>query len=95
MAITLKDFCRLHGGNEHKMINIGVLPGQDFVTMQTVDSQCYLAFARNFHKPVGTVEEIKQVLKNEQLDVLEGTSAGGNICFTIVPHSDLLEAFTF
>lgn len=95
MALRLKEFCQLHGGNSSRMLKIGTLPGQDFVSIQTVDALCYLAFARNFPHPVGSVEEVKQVLRDQDLDVLEGVSAGGNTCFTIVPHSDLLEDFSF
>ena len=39
--------------------------------------------------------EVMKALKEQELDVLEGTTESGKPCFTIVKHSELYEAFDF
>lgn len=92
---SLREFAEIHGGKKGKMLQVGNLPGTDFVTIKTADNSCFLAFARNSSFATGTVQDVKATLRAEQLDVLEGVTSEGKVCFTIVEHNDALEDFDF
>lgn len=91
---SLREFAEIHGGKKGKMLQVGILPNTDFVTIKTADNSCFLAFARNSFA-TDTVQDVKATLKAEQLDVLEGVTKEGKVCFTIVKHNDALEDFDF
>ena len=91
--MTIKDFCRAHGGKPGHMVNISDAFG--FTSLQTVDGTCFLSFAKTQFKQDMSKQEVMQTLKTKDLDVLEGMTETGNTCFTIVNHSDLYEAFDF
>ena len=91
--MTIKDFCRAHGGKPGHMIDISEAFG--FTSLKTVDGTCFLSFAKTQFKQDMSKQEVMQTLKTKDLDVLEGITETGNACFTIVNHSDLYEAFDF
>ena len=91
--MTVKEFCKAHGGQPGHMINISDAFG--FTSLQTVDGLCFLSFAKTQFKQNMSKAEVQNALRNKELDVLEGTTEAGKPCFTIVEHSDLYEAFDF
>ena len=91
--MTVKEFCEAHGGKPGHMVDLSDSFG--FTSIKTVDGTCFLAFAKTQFSGNLSKEEVKQMLKTKDLDVLEGTSEAGKPCFTIVAHSDLYEAFDF
>ena len=91
--MTIKDFCRAHGGKPGHMIDISDEFG--FTSLKTVDGTCFLSFAKTQFKQDMNKEEVMQTLKTKDLDVLEGMTENGNACFTIVNHKDLYEALDF
>ena len=91
--MTVKDFCKAHGGQPGHMINISAKLG--FTSLQTVDGTCFLSFAKTQFPQNMSKEVVMKTLKTKELDVLEGVTEGGKPCFTIVEHSDLYEAFDF
>ena len=91
--MTVKDFCKAHGGQPGHMINISDKFG--FTSLQTVDGTCFLSFAKTQFPQNMSKEVVMKTLKTKELDVLEGVTEGGKPCFTIVEHSDLYEAFDF
>ena len=92
---TLREFAQLHGAKPGKMLKVGKLEGNGFVTIRTQDNSCFLAFARNSSFPNDTVDDVKKTLREQDLDVLEGVTQEGKVCFTIVEHNDALEDFDF
>ena len=96
--MTVKEFCQAHGGKPGHMIDISSDPEKlGFVSLKTVDGTAYLGFAKTqFNNgQIDTKEKVMSLLKSKELDVLEGTTESGKVCFTIVEHSDLYEAFDF
>lgn len=91
--MTVKEFCQAHGGKAGRMVNISDKFG--FTSLQTVDGQCFLSFARTQFGENLSKAEVQKLLLTKELDVLEGTTEEGKTCFTIVEHSDLYEAFDF
>lgn len=91
--MTVKEFCKAHGGQPGHMINISDAFG--FTSLQTVDGLCFLSFAKTQFKQDMSKAEVQNALRTKELDVLEGTTEAGKPCFTIVEHSDLYEAFDF
>lgn len=91
--MTVKEFCKAHGGQPGHMINISDAFG--FTSLQTVDGLCFLSFAKTQFKQNMSKAEVQKALRTKELDVLEGTTEAGKPCFTIVEHSDLYEAFDF
>lgn len=91
--MTVKEFCKAHGGQPGHMVNISDKFG--FTSLQTVDGLCFLSFAKTQFKQDMSKAEVQNALRTKELDVLEGTTEAGKPCFTIVEHSDLYEAFDF
>ena len=91
--MTVKEFCKAHGGQPGHIINISDAFG--FTSLQTVDGTCFLSFAKTQFKQNMSKAEVQNALRTKELDVLEGTTEAGKPCFTIVEHSDLYEAFDF
>ena len=91
--MTVKEFCKAHGGKPGHMVNISDKFG--FTSLQTVDGLCFLSFAKTQFKQDMSKAEVQNALRTKELDVLEGTTEAGKPCFTIVEHSDLYEAFDF
>lgn len=91
--MTVKEFCKAHGGQPGHMVNISDAFG--FTSLQTVDGTCFLSFAKTQFKQNMSKAEVQNALRTKELDVLEGTTEAGKPCFTIVEHSDLYEAFDF
>ena len=91
--MTVKDFCKAHGGKPGHMVNISDAFG--FTSLQTVDGLCFLSFAKTQFPQNMSKAAVMNALKTKELDVLEGTTEAGKPCFTIVEHSDLYEAFDF
>ena len=91
--MTVKEFCKAHGGQPGHMVNISDAFG--FTSLQTVDGLCFLSFAKTQFKQNMSKAEVQNALRTKELDVLEGTTEAGKPCFTIVEHSDLYEAFDF
>ena len=91
--MTVKEFCKAHGGKPGHMVNISDAFG--FTSLQTVDGLCFLSFAKTQFPQNMSKAAVMNALKTKELDVLEGTTEAGKPCFTIVEHSDLYEAFDF
>lgn len=91
--MTVKEFCMAHGGQAGHMVNISDKFG--FTSLQTVDGCCFMSFAKTQFPENMSKADVMTALKSRELDVLEGTTAEGKPCFTIVEHSDLYEAFDF
>ena len=91
--MTVKEFCEAHGGKPGHMIDIS--DAFDFTSLKTVDGTCFLSFAKTQFNQNMSKQEVKNILKTKELDVLEGKTEDGKPCFTIVNHSDLYEAFDF
>ena len=91
--MTVKEFCMAHGGLPGHVIDISDEFG--FTSLKTVDSTCFLSFAKTQFPQNMSKAEVMNVLKHKDLDVLEGKTESGKSCFTIVEHSDLYEAFDF
>lgn len=92
---SLREFAELHGGKKGKMLKIGKLAGCSFITIKTVDNSCFLAFAKNSSVDNDDEQAVKHAITNKELDVLEGRTQEGKVCFTIVQHVDALEDFDF
>ena len=91
--MTVKEFCMAHGGQPGDMVKISDKFG--FTSLKTVDGLCFLSFAKTQFPQGMSKAEVQNLLKNRDLDVLEGKAESGKPCFTIVEHSDLYEAFDF
>lgn len=91
--MTLKEFCLAHGGKSGAMINISDKFG--FTSLQTMDGQCFLGFAKTQFPTDMSKSQVQNILRTKELDVLAGITEEGKPCFTIVEHSDLYEAFDF
>ena len=91
--MTVKEFCMAHGGQPGDMVKISDKFG--FTSLQTVDGICFLSFAKTQFPQDMSKAEVMKALKEQELDVLEGTTESGKPCFTIVKHSELYEAFDF
>lgn len=91
--MTVKEFCMAHGGQPGDMVKISDKFG--FTSLKTVDGTCFLSFAKTQFSQNMSKAEVQNLLKNRDLDVLEGKAESGKPCFTIVEHSDLYEAFDF
>ena len=91
--MTVKEFCMAHGGQPGHVVNISDAFG--FTSLQTVDGTCFLSFAKTQFSQNMSKAEVQNLLKNRDLDVLEGKAESGKPCFIIVEHSDLYEAFDF
>ena len=91
--MTIKDFCLAHGGKPGHMVNISDAFG--FTSLQTVDGTCFLSFAKTQFPQDMSKADVMKALREQDLDVLEGTTESGKPCFTIVKHSELYEAFDF
>lgn len=91
--MTVKEFCKAHGGQPGHMINIS--DKFDFTSLQTVDGTCFLSFAKTQFPQNMSKADVMKALRTKELDVLEGETLSGKPCFTIVEHSDLYEAFDF
>ena len=89
--MTVKEFCMAHGGYPGHVVNISDKFG--FTSLQTVDGTCFLSFAKTQFPQNMSKADVMDALKEQELDVLEGTTKSGEPCFTIVKHSDLYEAF--
>ena len=91
--MTVKEFCKAHGGQPGHMVNISDAFG--FTSLQTVDGLCFLSFAKTQFKQDMSMQEVKKALKTKELDVLEGRREAGKPGVTIVEHSDLYESVDF
>lgn len=91
--MTVKEFCMAHGGHPGHVVNISDKFG--FTSLQTVDGICFLSFAKTQFSQDMSKADVMKTLKEQELDVLEGTTESGKPCFTIVKHSELYEAFDF
>ena len=91
--MTVKAFCMAHGGYPGHVVNISDKFG--FTSLQTVDGLCFLSFAKTQFPQNMSKADVMDALKEQDLDVLEGTTESGKPCFTIVKHSELYEAFDF
>lgn len=91
--MTVKEFCMAHGGHPGHVVNISDKFG--FTSLQTVDGLCFLSFAKTQFPQDMSKADVMEALKEQELDVLEGTTESGKPCFTIVKHSELYEAFDF
>ena len=91
--MTVKEFCMAHGGYSGHVVNISDKFG--FTSLQTVDGLCFLSFAKTQFPQDMSKADVMKALKEQELDVLEGTTKSGGPCFTIVKHSELYEAFDF
>ena len=91
--MTVREFCMAHGGYSGHVVNISDKFG--FTSLQTVDGLCFLSFAKTQFPQDMSKADVMEALREQELDVLEGTTESGKPCFTIVKHSELYEAFDF